>query len=281
MKVFQSVFIMVFCCVNLLAQQNIRVSYAFLHKRDVTEKNFQTDMDMKLDFNGKESYFYSEGRFLRDSLSVLAFDMFGNTKDQVAYNEAVRHRGTTDFWHVNYSVGEYEIGFNEVGHVFIGEGGKLELPQWTLVEMDSSKTFGGYEVKMAEADYLGRHWTAWYTEEIPVNTGPWLLWGCPGLIVYAIDSESIFNFYILNLEQYDVPRWPDGMKAYTRNSEVRKLSVKELEKVKTRARRDVEYRNELWGLGGSVAQVRRRDGSIEPGNKYLKFQPLISESYWK
>ena len=47
--------VLLFCCGSLMAQRNIRVSYAFLYKRDTTEKNFRTEMDMRLDYNGKES----------------------------------------------------------------------------------------------------------------------------------------------------------------------------------------------------------------------------------
>ena len=272
--------VLMFCCGSLMAQRNIRVSYAFLYKRDTTEKNFGAEMDMRLDYNGKESWFYSEGRYLRDSLCVKAFDKSGNIADQDAYNEAIRHRGTTDLWHVDFSEASYSIAYKAIMKIFLGEKGNLELPMWNLIDSDTTKTFAGYAVKKAEADYLGRKWTVWYTEEVPVNAGPWLLWGCPGLIVYAIDSEKLFNFYIRDIGTFDEPRWPEGMKAYARACEVERLSVKEEEKIKTRASRDMDYFNELTGYSGAIGEVRNKDGSVTR-IQYMKYQPLIAESYWK
>ena len=103
--------VLMFCCGSLMAQRNIRVSYAFLYKRDTTEKNFRAEMDMRLDYNWKESWFYSEGRYLRDSLCVKAFDKSGNIADQDAYNEAIRHRGTTDLWRVDFQDASYGISY--------------------------------------------------------------------------------------------------------------------------------------------------------------------------
>lgn len=55
---------------------------------------------------------------------------------------------------------------------------------WKMVE-DSVKTILGYECFMAEADYHGRIWTAWFSPEIPIHDGPWKLHGLPGIILSA------------------------------------------------------------------------------------------------
>ena len=59
---------------------------------------------------------------------------------------------------------------------------------WTLT--DSSMTVCGHECMMAQCTFRGRRWTAWYTEEIPVNFGPWKLGGLPGLILRAEDATG-------------------------------------------------------------------------------------------
>lgn len=58
--------------------------------------------------------------------------------------------------------------------------------QWELA--DSTKTILGYECFKAETDYHGRHWTAWFTPEIPISDGPWKFHGTPGLILEVTDG---------------------------------------------------------------------------------------------
>ena len=64
---------------------------------------------------------------------------------------------------------------------------------------DSVKTVLGYECHLAEADFRGRHWSAWYTLEVPVSAGPWKLWGLPGLICEAYDDSHFFSYTLVSL----------------------------------------------------------------------------------
>ena len=69
----------------------------------------------------------------------------------------------------------------------------IEERSWTIID-DSTKNVLGYECIMATANYHGRHWTAWFTPEIPVDAGPWKLLGLPGLILEATDSTGHHHF---------------------------------------------------------------------------------------
>lgn len=61
------------------------------------------------------------------------------------------------------------------------------------IEGDSSENVLGYECVLAHSDYHGRHWRAWFTQDIPIQSGPWKLRGLPGLILKA-DADGIFIF---------------------------------------------------------------------------------------
>lgn len=67
-----------------------------------------------------------------------------------------------------------------------------ETQSWEIC--DSTKTILGYECFMAQADYRGRHWTAWFTPEIPIQDGPWKLSGLPGLILEAGEESGQHHF---------------------------------------------------------------------------------------
>lgn len=78
--------------------------------------------------------------------------------------------------------------------------------KWTMVE-DSTTTVLGYECFMAESDYHGRHWKAWFSPEIPMSFGPWKLHGLPGLILKA-EANGGFSFIATGLEETNRPIEP-------------------------------------------------------------------------
>ncbi len=68
----------------------------------------------------------------------------------------------------------------------------LESPVWEIG--DETKIILGYECNKAETDFRGRRWTVWFTPDIPVQEGPWKLYGLPGLILEAYDTGRDYVF---------------------------------------------------------------------------------------
>lgn len=76
---------------------------------------------------------------------------------------------------------------------------EIEKIDWNFDDLET-KEYLGFQLKKATADFRGRKWTAWYSEDIPVNAGPWLLSGLPGLIIHAYDDLQEVEFLMSALE---------------------------------------------------------------------------------
>ena len=154
----------------------------------------------------------------------------------------------------------------------------LEPPSWELTEEVS--TVGSYSCKKATAHYLGRTWTVWYTEKVPLPIGPWMLWGTPGLIVLAEDSEQLFRFQLEWTDELDNNNRLSFIDTCYPKSSFQKrgatkhfaLSMKDAEQMNNRIKTDAAYMSEL--IGG-----RPRD--MEDLQSRMKYIPLIPDAYWK
>lgn len=63
---------------------------------------------------------------------------------------------------------------------------------WNVLK--DSKKIGSFTAQKATANFGGRHWTAWFTEEMPFQHGPYKFGGLPGLILELKDDDNEFIF---------------------------------------------------------------------------------------
>ncbi|MDR1544488.1 MAG: GLPGLI family protein [Prevotellaceae bacterium] len=76
----------------------------------------------------------------------------------------------------------------------------LIKPEWNVVA-DSAKAVGNYQCIMATINLCGYEITAWFAPEIPTISGPWRLWGLPGLIVEAKSTDGAINIELISFEK--------------------------------------------------------------------------------
>ena len=69
---------------------------------------------------------------------------------------------------------------------------------WSI--KDKFKKIGKFRAQQATGEFRGRTYTVWFTEEIPLPYGPWKLFGLPGLILEAEDSEEMFKIEFVSIE---------------------------------------------------------------------------------
>lgn len=73
-------------------------------------------------------------------------------------------------------------------------------PQNWKIE-DDTLTVMNYLCQKAIAEFRGRSYIVWFTTDIPINDGPWKLYGLPGLILKAKDDKEIFDFEAIGLKR--------------------------------------------------------------------------------
>lgn len=87
-----------------------------------------------------------------------------------------------------------------------------ETPVWEL--RPDTKTIMGYPCQLAACNFRGRIWEAWFTTEIPVNEGPWKLFGLPGLILEASDTKRHYSYKVAGMVTGNL--LPVGIRIYIR-----------------------------------------------------------------
>lgn len=178
-----------------------RAEYTFRYKRDSTKTGYHKD-NYHLDIckNGR-SVFYSRATQYRDSVKMALLE---NGVHWMEVVERIRTIPSGLYWSVDkrFNEGKYHYASKLVIRDFRAVE-DLEMPQWNL-EQDTL-TINGHLCHKATAEVAGRVWEAWYAPGIPINDGPWLLWGLPGLIIHAKDSNGYFKFRCENVGQLAVP----------------------------------------------------------------------------
>jgi GLPGLI family protein len=71
--------------------------------------------------------------------------------------------------------------------------------KWDI--LNESKSIGGYNCMKAITIFRGRRYNVWFTHEIPIPSGPWKLYGLPGLILEAIDEENEVSFKLKSIKK--------------------------------------------------------------------------------
>ncbi len=166
-----------------------RAEYIFLYKKDSLKTAFLKDIFYLDICKSGHSYFYSRANQYRDSIETVLMSDGINGRDLVIKTKQLP-KGLQWYLDKRFVNGAYDYTNKLIG--FKRYTSPLELPQWEIV--GDTITINGFLCKEAHAMIGGRKWIAWYTENIDINDGPWLLWGLPGLIIHAKDSNNYFKF---------------------------------------------------------------------------------------
>jgi Protein of unknown function (Porph_ging). len=91
-------------------------------------------------------------------------------------------------------------------------------PKFNWKLENEEKNIIGYKCKKATGQYRGRNYIAWYAEEIPINNGPYIFEGLPGLILEAEDLDQKFKFVAVGINKKSKPIYLRNEKSIIKTS---------------------------------------------------------------
>jgi len=170
----------------LIFAQNKRFIYEYKFISDsMNLGDVKTEM-MFLDTTKDGSKYYSYTVFNSDSIMKAEFEKQiaatgsmnvkpGMQKGAVRYSVTKTYPDYKTYIHRRLSMDAYKVS----------EDRKIN---WKI--SSEKEKIGEWNAQKAEAYFAGRHWTAWFSTEIPIQDGPYKFQGLPGLIVKIEDKTG-------------------------------------------------------------------------------------------
>ena len=246
----------------VLAQNHIVLEPAVLECRyldlrmEDTLSRYMTADTMILHVGRQAAAFFSKDRVTADSVLCTPNGSIKWINLGVQYNKEGRLQdwlsNDVQYYYWNYP----EPGLMTVRSGFDGGVEYVEALSLPWAFRDSVKTVLGYECHLAETEFRGRRWSAWYTLEVPVSVGPWKLQGLPGLVCEAYDDKGHYGYQLVSVASAEgqavlLHAWKKEYKQRTRE-EIFQASVRQDELLQENARQ-----NGMSGMLGGVNHMAK------------------------
>src|SRR5699024_12191755 len=141
---------------------------------------------------------------LMNSNETQTDEIRDNNKEQMEYNNKKTNKKSvsreTNYkrtFYKNRESNQVKLVGQVLKETYLYEEPAVPL-DWEII--DETKEYFGYTVQKATTTFSGREYVAWFTIEIPINDGPYIFYGLPGLIVELYDTEKHYYFGLLYLE---------------------------------------------------------------------------------
>ncbi len=190
----------------LMAQQSTRFVYQVTTTPDSTNTDSRKSELAYLDTNGKQSYFYAENTLKRDSImermrATKSFDrsQMENLRSNLQFS-IEKDLGKQSLLYKS-RIGRDQYSYNET-------------PAFPWKILPETVKIGEYNTQKAEVVYGGRTWYAWFTQEIPLQDGPYKFSGLPGLIMKVQDAKGDYSFDLMQTKKIPSVQQPQTRGQY-------------------------------------------------------------------
>lgn len=182
-----------------LSAQSSRFLFEYRFAPDSTKIDSTITQMMRLNVNSDFSEFISNERAQRDSIVKKNISLnkefdFSFSTNPLSSESIVDLKTNKTYVFAQIGIQDYKVNIQS-------------QPKWQL--SDETKTLGNYTCQKATAFFYGRNWEAWFTTEIPLQEGPFVFRGLPGLIIELQDSNNTHHFKLMGISNPTIiePDW--------------------------------------------------------------------------
>lgn len=178
------------------------VIYRLKMVRDTLVKDNLIEEDLSLLINGNTSLFKSNKKAVKDSVMMaIGEKAFANpVNGKVILN--MKGVPSVFFPDEVFAQNGKQTVFKEL----LRNRFAIPLEDKILWKLDKeTKKIGSYTCHKAYGKYKNRSYEAWYTLEIPINDGPYVFKGLPGLILEIYDTKAYNSFSMISIKKVEKP----------------------------------------------------------------------------
>lgn len=200
-KIFTLFFMATFFALNAQETAN-RFFYELTYSPNKDSLNKKNKEMMILDITKDNSIYRDYLAVSQDSIMKVEVEAMQKAG---TYKDLSKTLKTPKFTHI--IVKEYP-GMDQIFTEYILQDrvNYKEKPSMDWKITTEKSKIGEYNAQKATASFGGRQWTAWFSNELPFQDGPYKFYGLPGLIVKIEDSEKNYSWELKGnkkLENYD------------------------------------------------------------------------------
>lgn len=195
MKNLFKCFLLLFILISIESySQQYKLVYKLTYKTDSTKDKVLTK-NMLLELDKNLSNFYSYEFYKQDSIYhediKLGKEAYQPMFDSNFFVTKNNDKSTISKFY-NFPPNNIIYKLDEIKNNF----------NWEILK--ETKKINNYICQKAQLKYKGRNWIAWFTKEIPLNTGPYIFDGLPGTILYMEDSKRNYIFELASIYKSSV-----------------------------------------------------------------------------
>lgn len=224
---FLTVLVFLWSSASYFLAQNYQITYLVKFKPVKEADSFKTEF-MMLDIVKDQSIFYNLDKEKIDSLVSK-----NKIKDALSLQSPLLRLRVSKKLSKNYcAVG---IAFNQFDYWY-----EEKAPQYQ--NLKKSGNYKAYAVNEAYTVFGKRKWLILYTNDIPINDGPYVFYGLPGLVLKAESLDGDYTFEVTEVKKINNLSLPVQQKA---NIKKEKFSKNITDFIKDPASRRINFRNDL------------------------------------